>query len=102
MLTDANRAAITAAFGVPALNSFASTEGLTGASQPGGTPITFATDLCLAELTDAAGRPVPAGTPSAKVLITKLHNLTQPLIRYELADSFTAPWPPVRTWTDKH
>jgi phenylacetate-CoA ligase len=52
--------------------------------------ISFATDLCLAELVDAAGRPVPPGTPSAKVLITNLHNLTQPLIRYQLADSFTA------------
>jgi phenylacetate-CoA ligase len=90
MLTAANRAAITAAFGVPVVNSFASTEGLTGASEPGGTVISFATDLCLAELVDAAGRPVPPGTPSAKVLITNLHNLTQPLIRYQLADSFTA------------
>jgi phenylacetate-CoA ligase len=90
MLTEPNRAAITAAFGVPVTNSFASTEGLTGASEPGGTLISFATDLCLAELVDSAGQPVPAGTPSAKVLITNLHNLTQPLIRYELADSFTA------------
>jgi phenylacetate-coenzyme A ligase PaaK-like adenylate-forming protein len=90
MLTDAHRSAITAAFGVPVINSFASTEGLTGSSQPGGTLITFATDICLAELVDSAGQPVPAGTPSAKVLITNLHNLTQPLIRYELADSFTA------------
>ena len=89
MLTDANRAAITAAFGVPVVNSFACTEGLTGASKPGGTVISFATDLCLAELVDAAGRAVPPGTPSAKVLITNLHNLTQPLIRYQLADSFT-------------
>ncbi len=90
MLTDADRTAIAAAFGVPVLNSFASTEGLTGASEPGRTPIGFATDVCLAELVDPAGLPVPAGTPSAKVLITNLHNLTQPLIRYELADSFTA------------
>jgi phenylacetate-coenzyme A ligase PaaK-like adenylate-forming protein len=90
MLTDAHRAAITADFGVPVINSYASTEGLTGSSEPGGTLITFATDICLAELVDAAGQPVPAGTPSAKVLITNLHNLTQPLIRYELADSFTA------------
>ena len=90
MLTDANRAAITAAFGVPVVNSFASTEGLAGTSDPGGTVITFATDLCLAELVNSGGRPVPAGTPSAKVLLTNLHNLTQPLIRYELADSFTA------------
>jgi phenylacetate-coenzyme A ligase PaaK-like adenylate-forming protein len=90
MLTDASRAAITAAFGVPVVNSFASTEGLTGASEPGGTVISFATDMCLAELVDSAGRPAPPGTPSARVLITNLHNLTQPLIRYELADSFTA------------
>jgi phenylacetate-CoA ligase len=90
MLTDANRAAITAAFGVPVVNSFASTEGLAGTSDPGGTVITFATDLCLAELVDAAGQPVPPGMPSAKVLITNLHNLTQPLIRYELADSLAA------------
>jgi phenylacetate-CoA ligase len=32
---------------------------------------------------------VPAGTPSAKVLITNLFNNLQPLIRYELNDSFT-------------
>ena len=91
MLTDASRVAITAAFGLPVLNSFASTEGLTGASEPGGTVMSFATDLCLAELVDSSGRAVPAGTPSARVLITNLHNLTQPLIRYELTDSFTAP-----------
>src|SRR4029077_16828269 len=30
------------------------------------------------------------GTPSAKVLVTNLHNLTQPLIRYELSDCFVA------------
>ena len=90
MLTGSNRAAITAGFGVPVANSFACTEGLVGNSEPGGTVFTFATDLCIAELVDGAGEPVPAGTPSAKVLITNLHNLTQPLIRYELTDSFTA------------
>ena len=52
--------------------------------------ISFATDMCLAELVDATGQPAPPGVPSAKVLITNLHNLTQPLIRYELADSFSA------------
>ena len=29
------------------------------------------------------------GTPSAKVLLTNLHNRTQPLTRYELTDHFT-------------
>ena len=90
MLTDATRAAITAGFGVPVINSFACTEGLAGQSEPGEPVLTFATDLCIAELVDARGEPVPAGTPSAKVLITNLHHLTQPLIRYELTDSFTA------------
>ena len=74
MLTDATRAAITAGFGVPVINSFACTEGLAGTSEPGEPVLTFATDLCIAELVDARGEPVPAGTPSAKVLITNLHN----------------------------
>ncbi len=34
---------------------------------------------------------MPPGVSSAKVLITNLHNLTQPLIRYELTDQFTRP-----------
>jgi phenylacetate-coenzyme A ligase PaaK-like adenylate-forming protein len=33
---------------------------------------------------------VPPGTASAKVLVTNLYNHLQPLIRYELNDSFTA------------
>jgi phenylacetate-CoA ligase len=72
---------------------FVSTEGLVGDSEPGGTEFTFASDTCIAECVDAAGNPVPAGTASARVLITNLHNLTQPLIRYELTDSFTPAGP---------
>ena len=90
MLTDADRAAITGGFGIPLVNSFASTEGLVGHSEPGGSVLTFAGDMCIAELVDEQGRPVPDGTASARVLITNLHKLTQPLIRYELTDSFTA------------
>ena len=40
--------------------------------------LTFASDTCLAECTDEAGHPVPAGVASSKVLVTNLHNLTQP------------------------
>ena len=68
---------------------FASTEGLVGHSEPGGDVFTFATDTCIAECVDEANRPVSPGTASAKVLVTNLHNLTQPLIRYELTDRFT-------------
>ncbi len=37
---------------------------------------------------NAGNRPVGPGVPSAKVLVTNLYNLAQPLIRYELSDSF--------------
>ena len=87
-LTDEDRAAITAAFGVPVTDQFASTEGLAGYSDPGGQVLTFATDMCLAEPVTADGEPVPPGTAADKVLVTNLHNLTQPLIRYELTDRF--------------
>jgi len=53
--------------------------------------LSFASDMCLAELVDEDNNPVPAGVSSAKVLVTNLHNLTQPLVRYELTDRFTRP-----------
>ena len=83
------RIAVTEAFGVPVIDVFASTEGLVGHSEPGETVLTFAGDTCIAECTDDEGRPVPDGVASSKVLVTNLHNLTQPIIRYELTDRFT-------------
>jgi phenylacetate-CoA ligase len=88
MLTEVDGAAIGAAFGVPPVNQFTCTEGLTGQSDPGGTVLTFASDMCLTELVDEDNQPVPDETPSAKVLLTNLYNHTQPLIRYELTDRF--------------
>jgi phenylacetate-CoA ligase len=93
-LTPDERAAIGEAFGVPVIDLFVSTEGLVGHTDPDGTVFTFAGDTCLAECVDDEGRPVPDGVTSSKVLLTNLHNLTQPLIRYELTDRFT---PAVRT-----
>ena len=83
------RIAVTEAFGVPVIDTFASTEGLVGHSEPGGTVLTFASDTCIAECADDDGQPVPDGATSSKVLVTNLHNLTQPIIRYELTDRFT-------------
>jgi phenylacetate-CoA ligase len=83
------RVAISAAFGAPVFNTFATTEGLFGSSGPDDPVITLATDSCIVELVDRAYQPVPAGTASAKVLVTNLYNHLQPLIRYELSDSFT-------------
>jgi phenylacetate-coenzyme A ligase PaaK-like adenylate-forming protein len=87
-LTTEVSAAIEGAFGVPVSNTFGSSEGLFGAADPGDEVISLATDLAIVELVDERNRPVPAGTPSARVLITNLSNLAQPLIRYELTDSF--------------
>jgi phenylacetate-coenzyme A ligase PaaK-like adenylate-forming protein len=51
--------------------------------------LTFASDMCVVELVDDQNRPVTPGHASAK-LLTNVHNLTQPLIRYELTDRFVA------------
>lgn len=83
------RAAIGAAFGAPITDTFATSEGLVGASEPDDPVITMATDSCLVELVDDACRPVPPGVASAKILVTNLYNTALPLIRYELGGSFT-------------
>ena len=88
LLTDEDRTAIRGAFGVPPASQFVSTEGLAGCTRPGDAVMRFATDMCIVELVDASNQPVTDGTASAKVLLTNLHNHTQPLIRYELTDRF--------------
>lgn len=82
------RSLITDAFGVPVLNTFACTEGLVGKTATADEIFTFNTDMCIVELVDTDNRPVQPGIPSAKVLVTNLTNLIQPLIRYELTDVF--------------
>lgn len=46
-------------------------------------------DLFLLEVVDEQNRPVPAGTPGHKILVTNLFNQTLPLIRYEISDMIT-------------
>ena len=82
------RAAISEGFGAPLIDSFGSSEGLVGASEPDADVITFAEDGCIIELVDEEYRAVPPGTPCAAVLVTNLGNRLQPLIRYELTDTF--------------
>jgi phenylacetate-coenzyme A ligase PaaK-like adenylate-forming protein len=84
------RDALTEAFRAPVVDTFACTEGLVGSSDPGGSVLSFNSDLCITELVDERNRPVQAGCPSAKILLTNLYNWTQPLIRYELPDVFLA------------
>ncbi|HWA65045.1 MAG TPA: hypothetical protein VG899_01575 [Mycobacteriales bacterium] len=87
-LAPAMRDAIAESFGVAPVNTFGSTEGLVGASLPGGDAIVFNTDQCIVELVDNDYHPVPYGEPSTRILLTNLYNLAQPLIRYEITDRF--------------
>ncbi len=43
-------------------------------------------DLDIVEVVDSSNRPVPTGVHGNKLLITRLFNTTQPLIRYEVSD----------------
>jgi phenylacetate-CoA ligase len=87
------RAVIRDGFGAPVIDTYGSTEGLTGSSAPDDELIVFAEDGCVVELVDGDDRPVPPGTPSAKVLVTNLENRVQPLIRYEITDRLVAAAP---------
>lgn len=83
------RAAITASWNVPVFNGFGSTEGLMGGSCRAERGIHLSDDLFVIEPVDAHGDPVAPGEHAAKVYLTNLYNLTQPLIRYELTDEMT-------------
>jgi phenylacetate-CoA ligase len=82
------RTAIREAFDAPLVDTFGSSEGLVGVSDPDDPVFNFASDLCVVELVDERDRPVPPGEPSAKILVTNLYNRAQPLIRYAIEDSF--------------
>jgi len=87
------RSFVRESFDVPVFDNFACTEGLVGKTGADDDTFAFNTDMCIVELVDADNRPSPVGVPAAKALVTNLFNLAQPLIRYELADTFV-PVPP--------
>ena len=84
LLPEARRT-IEEAWGRPVGNGYGTTEGAAAVScGQGGMHLNE--DLCIFELVDEAGRPVPPGERCAKLYVTNLANLAQPLIRYELTD----------------
>jgi len=83
------REAVAATWKAPLLNGLGTTEGLMGGSCSAGRGIHLSDDLCIIEPVDAQGNPVLPGERAAKVYVTNLYNLTQPLIRYELTDEVT-------------
>ena len=87
--TPAMTARIQEAFGVRPFDLYGTTEGLWGAECEHHTGIHLFEDMTIVENVDEDGRPVPDGQPGARLLVTGLFNLTQPLVRLEVADSVT-------------
>ena len=77
------------AFEVRPFDLYGCTEGLFGSECEYHQGIHLFEDTTLVENVDADGRPVPAGQPGARLLLTNLHNLVQPLIRVEVTDMVT-------------
>jgi phenylacetate-coenzyme A ligase PaaK-like adenylate-forming protein len=74
------------AFAVRPFDVYGSTEGLFGSECQHHQGIHLFEDTTLVENVDADGHPVPAGQPGARLLVTNLHNLVQPLLRLEVTD----------------
>jgi phenylacetate-coenzyme A ligase PaaK-like adenylate-forming protein len=95
VLTDNAIRRISDAFGTEPFQAYAATEALILATESAErVGFHVSEDLVVLEVVDEHDRPVPAGTPGYKVLLTSLVARALPLIRYELADSVTiAPGP---------
>jgi phenylacetate-CoA ligase len=77
------------AFKVRPFDVYGSTEGLFGSECRHHQGIHLFEDTTLVENVDGDGQPVPAGQPGARLLVTNLHNLVQPLLRLEVTDLVT-------------
>jgi phenylacetate-CoA ligase len=84
------------AFGVHPFDLYATTEGLWGVECERHEGIHLFEDVALFENVDEEERPAPAGEPGARLLVTSLHNLVQPIIRLEVTDVFTIDPEPCR------
>src|SRR6266545_2177537 len=82
--------AIRAVWDVPWFDMYGATEApVLGAHCAAHTGLHLFEDLTIVEVVDEHDRPVPAGRPGHRVLLTNLVNRTQPLIRYQLSDLVT-------------
>ncbi len=84
------RAFVEEAFGVHISDCYSMAECMALSSGcPAGAGSHVNADLALLEVVDDGHRPVPAGVPGARVLVTNLVNRVQPLIRYVIEDVVT-------------
>jgi putative adenylate-forming enzyme len=87
VLTTEARAMATRAWHVPVFNVYAATEtGGIAAECSQHLGMHLFEDLVIPEIVDDQYRPVPAGEPGDRLLVTVLSSRTIPLIRYELTD----------------
>jgi phenylacetate-coenzyme A ligase PaaK-like adenylate-forming protein len=98
-------------FGCTVQTNYFCTEGGTIACECPEQHLHINDDWIILEAVDENNRPVPAGTQSAKVLLTNLSNYVQPCIRYEITDRIimheercscgkTSPWIELEGRTD--
>jgi phenylacetate-CoA ligase len=80
------REEIEAVWPVHVYNFYGMSEGLYALPCSVGDAMHLPDDLCYVEPLDETGRPVPPGTQAAKILVTNLFNLVEPLIRFEVSD----------------
>ncbi len=85
--TDVVRSAVREAWGVEIYDYWGCTEGVYAFPCRFGRAMHIPDDLVILEPVDGDGRPVEPGEQGDKLLFTSLYNRTQPLIRYEIADS---------------
>ncbi len=96
-LSERARDRIARAFGVPVLNNYATGEcPFLSNGCPTDLGAHVNADWAILEVVDEQYRPVPAGTPGRKVLITNLANTVQPFLRYEVGDIVTMAAAPCR------
>ncbi|MDX2054630.1 MAG: hypothetical protein SFV15_19675 [Polyangiaceae bacterium] len=86
VLTPEGTARIEHAWGTSPFNVYAATETAGVASDCRRHRMHLYEDLVIPEVVDEQDRPVPPGTPGAKILVTVLFSRTQPLIRYAMSD----------------
>jgi len=89
-LSDEDRDAITAAWGVPVHNLWGSTEiGVQAVGCGEGEGLHICADEVILERVDADGRPVGPDEPAVRTLATGLAGRTFPFLRYDLGDEVT-------------
>lgn len=88
-LTPESQARIEAAFGVPVKNTYSCTEaGYLASPCPEGHGLHVHAENIILEVLDADGSPCQPGQ-TGRVVVTTLHNLRTPFIRYDIGDEAT-------------